>query len=337
MTGPHRLLDDPAELTELESRVLTAGSEAEPGLSLKQQLWSALSAKLPPPGGAPSGGDSGGGAGAPAAGAAGAAGGPEGAASAGAVGGKALAISSIVKATAIGVSLGFVATTAAFTLEPDRSAADPAPAAAPAPAKPLADTTGIAPAAERKAATPAPAAGPTPGAPGRDFEQAATRISEPSMAERTAETAAARAAPETSSERAAPTPGAPAAASVARFDVAGSPMAAAPVAPLPSASQAAEQPVKSGRSTSAREESRLVAAARDALRSGNAGRALSLLDQARRQFPRGTLAQEREALGIEALAASGQRAAAAERARRFLSAHPSSMHAARVRSFARLP
>ena len=65
--------------------------------------------------------------------------------------------------------------------------------------------------------------------------------------------------------------------------------------------------------------------------------ALALLEQARRQFPGGTLAQEREALSIEALAISGQRGAAAERARRFLEAHPSSMHAARVRSFAELP
>jgi outer membrane protein assembly factor BamD (BamD/ComL family) len=73
------------------------------------------------------------------------------------------------------------------------------------------------------------------------------------------------------------------------------------------------------------------------LRSGNAGRALALLERARREFPRGTLAQEREALSIEALAASGQTKVAAERARRFLDAHPSSMHAARVRSFARTP
>ena len=59
-----------------------------------------------------------------------------------------------------------------------------------------------------------------------------------------------------------------------------------------------------------REESIAVLDARSALRSGDAARSLALLEQARVRFPRGALGQEREALTIQALAQSGERAAA---------------------------
>jgi len=79
------------------------------------------------------------------------------------------------------------------------------------------------------------------------------------------------------------------------------------------------------------EESRAVLGARAALRAGDAARALTLLERARSQFPRGRLDQEREALTIEALARSGQSAKARLRAEKFLQAYPQSPYAADVR------
>ena len=81
------------------------------------------------------------------------------------------------------------------------------------------------------------------------------------------------------------------------------------------------------------EESLAVLTIRQALRSGNHGLALQLLEQARGRFPRGTLGQEREALMIEALAQSGARAAAEKRAVAFLRAYPKSPYAADVQRY----
>ena len=83
-----------------------------------------------------------------------------------------------------------------------------------------------------------------------------------------------------------------------------------------------------------REESVAVLEARAALRSGDATRSLALLEQARTRFPRGALGQEREALTIQALAQSGERAAARRRAEAFLHAHPTSPYVADVRMVA---
>ena len=83
-----------------------------------------------------------------------------------------------------------------------------------------------------------------------------------------------------------------------------------------------------------REESLAVLEARAALRSGDAARSLALLEQARVRFPRGALGQEREALMIQALAQSGERAAAQRRADTFLRAHPQSPYVADVRLLA---
>ena len=87
----------------------------------------------------------------------------------------------------------------------------------------------------------------------------------------------------------------------------------------------------------AREESRLVATAREALRSGATTQALELLEQARQRFPAGTLLQEREALMIEALARTGQRAAAIERGRAFERDNPGSPYTARVHAILSSP
>lgn len=87
------------------------------------------------------------------------------------------------------------------------------------------------------------------------------------------------------------------------------------------------------RASRLREENQLLGDARSALRGGDPAEALKKLDAAGGRFPDGILAQEREVLAIEALAKSGQRAAASARATAFLSAHPTSPHATKVRSF----
>jgi len=81
-------------------------------------------------------------------------------------------------------------------------------------------------------------------------------------------------------------------------------------------------------------EGRVVLDARRELREGRPADALRRLEAARVEFADGVLAQEREALTIEALARSGQRAAARARAAAFLRAHPESPHATDVRAFA---
>ncbi len=82
-----------------------------------------------------------------------------------------------------------------------------------------------------------------------------------------------------------------------------------------------------------REESALIARARDALHGGDPSGALAILDTARTRFPNGVLGQERQVLGIEALAASGDRDGAARQARSFLQKYPKSPLASRVRAF----
>lgn len=87
------------------------------------------------------------------------------------------------------------------------------------------------------------------------------------------------------------------------------------------------------RASRLREENELLGQARAALRSGDPGRAIAILEQARVKFPDGVLGQEREAVAIEALARSGAREAASARASAFLRAHPASPHAARLQVF----
>jgi hypothetical protein len=81
-------------------------------------------------------------------------------------------------------------------------------------------------------------------------------------------------------------------------------------------------------------EGGVVLEARRYLREGRPEDALRLLDAARTEFAAGALAQEREALAIEALSRSGRRDAAQTRAAGFLRAYPGSPHAASVKSFA---
>ncbi len=99
---------------------------------------------------------------------------------------------------------------------------------------------------------------------------------------------------------------------------------AAPVAPHVPASP---------RTSQLREESLALLAARQALRSNDATTALQLLERAQQRFRIGALAEERDALSIEALAKSGQKARAAARAKAFLTIYPRSPHAADVRRY----
>jgi hypothetical protein len=122
------------------------------------------------------------------------------------------------------------------------------------------------------------------------------------------------------------------AAQSATTDPTPSPPNSVPVGALSSASAVRDaSPVES--KSALREESLAVLEIRRTLRAGDASGALRLLEQARQRFPRGALSQEREALGIEALAKSGAHDAAAHQADAFLRAHPKSPYAADVQSF----
>jgi hypothetical protein len=84
-------------------------------------------------------------------------------------------------------------------------------------------------------------------------------------------------------------------------------------------------------------ESALLTQARAELRRGDAAAAQKTLDQLRAQFPKGVLAQEREVLSIEVLAARGNPQAARNRAQAFIAAYPKSPHSAQLRRFAEAP
>ncbi|HTA90534.1 MAG TPA: outer membrane protein assembly factor BamD [Polyangiaceae bacterium] len=75
-------------------------------------------------------------------------------------------------------------------------------------------------------------------------------------------------------------------------------------------------------------------AARSALAAGDANGALTQLDAYARNFPHGKLSLEAEVLRIDALAKSGQTAAARKRAEAFMKRHPDSVLASRVRAYA---
>jgi hypothetical protein len=83
-----------------------------------------------------------------------------------------------------------------------------------------------------------------------------------------------------------------------------------------------------------KEESALLLRARTELRAGALAAAFATLEASRQRFTAPELSQEREALVIELLYRSGERTAAAGRAREFLARFPESPHAAAVRTFA---
>jgi hypothetical protein len=127
--------------------------------------------------------------------------------------------------------------------------------------------------------------------------------------------------------------------SVAAPPPAPQPTAATPVAwdeAPPPADAGRTQPAPGARRSSAashlRQETTLVLDARQALRGGDAARALRILEECRRLFPRGVLGQERDRLTIEALVQAGRAPEASARAAEFLRRYPDSPHAGEVRA-----
>lgn len=128
-----------------------------------------------------------------------------------------------------------------------------------------------------------------------------------------------------------PTP----AASPAPQNTPSQPASAQPATATPSP----KDPASSQRSTSSatlkenplQAELAVVKKARQALAAGQAAKALTLLQDSQEKFANGALVPEREALLIIALSQSGQARKARPKARRFLSKHPESPMANRVR------
>lgn len=80
------------------------------------------------------------------------------------------------------------------------------------------------------------------------------------------------------------------------------------------------------------EERALLEMGRTALARGQVEAALAAARSHERTYPRGKLGEEREVLLVQALAASGQKDAARDRAERFVHAHPSSIFVPAIRA-----
>ena len=83
------------------------------------------------------------------------------------------------------------------------------------------------------------------------------------------------------------------------------------------------------------EELRSLEAVRATLRKGDARRALLAAERHAAAYPSGAFAEEAEVLRIEALTKAGRTDEASSRALRFVTLHPTSVHAKRVRGFVR--
>jgi outer membrane protein assembly factor BamD (BamD/ComL family) len=81
-----------------------------------------------------------------------------------------------------------------------------------------------------------------------------------------------------------------------------------------------------------REESALLVRTRDALNASDAARALELIQDSRERFAGARLAQERDALEVQALVIAGESEQAMARARMFLTRYPDSPHAEKIRA-----
>lgn len=82
-----------------------------------------------------------------------------------------------------------------------------------------------------------------------------------------------------------------------------------------------------------REELSHIARVESALKGGNPARALALLTEYRRRFPRPRLGLEAEVLTIQALSENGSASAARKRAQRFLDKYPTSPLGARAKRY----
>ncbi len=103
------------------------------------------------------------------------------------------------------------------------------------------------------------------------------------------------------------------------------PAATAPPAALPPAAPSSRPASSKGASEGELTlETRLLASATEALRSGDPRAALTLLDEHRRRFPRGVLNEERDASRVFALCAMGSEQEAIRSATQFAREHPRS-------------
>ena len=295
MTFPKRWLEDEDAPPQLR-KVLGADSDMDPPAGAERAVWIGLMGQIGAggAGGAAGGAASNGAGGGAASAGTGAATGTGAAGTGAVVGAGSAAGGGLLKAILIGAFSGVVAVSGYSAIEP--SIAPPAP---PPPSE---------------VSAPAPADRPREEAPG------------PVSAPPASPSSAASSMPAASSQGSGP---APAATSESE------PSGAAPAASSdPSASSSAPLPGSpEERESRLREESEMLRQARAALRGGDTGGAMRLLEQARQKFPGGVLGQEREALTIETLAKSGAREAASARAAAFIQAHPQSPHAARLQVF----
>ena len=113
-------------------------------------------------------------------------------------------------------------------------------------------------------------------------------------------------------------------------------LVSAPVASAPSASAVAPSGATRTRSSSPgsalSDQIASLDRVRAALAAGDSSRAVQLVDDYERRFPRGAFFQEAEMLRIEALVREGNRDAASSAADRFLATYPASPHIARLRA-----
>lgn len=302
MSTPERWLDEPGRAPPFAAELLRQGLDVEPDDAQKDAVWAALAARIGPGVGGPDGG-SGAGAGGGAA--------EAGSAAAGHGAGASLTAglgATIAKAALVGAFAGLLVNAGMGTFDG------------------IFEPSAVAPTVSQGSAPPA-----------REPVVVSRSGSDPPVLVAPAVALSAPVSPAPSARAAGPLAASPA---EPRLIQDGPSSAAAPGAEdgAPSllggmAASPTEPTTEEARRSRLREESALLGEARGALRSGNALHALALLDAARTRFPDGVLGQEREALTIEALARSGQTAAASARARAFLVAYPSSAHAERIQTF----
>ena len=306
MSAPKRWLDEDGGATVAERALLRAGASIEAPRGAREAVWAALIAQLPPV--PPTSGDvsvAAKAANAASTANAGTSGPVGGATSTGVAGGGA----AMLEGALLGAGAAFALIAAYMVVMPDDA---PAPAPIATVATLDARTAEARPASPR-GGTSVPSSGLTP------MSSAAPS----SVATEPAPTASATASAPT--PRSSPAPSSGAAGS-------GSRASAGPSAFGGGYGVSGAAPT-SDRASQIREESRRLGDARAALQHGDAAVALALLERLQAAYPGAILAQEREALAVEALARSGRRTEAAARARAFLDAYPTSPFATGLQAF----
>jgi TolA-binding protein len=102
--------------------------------------------------------------------------------------------------------------------------------------------------------------------------------------------------------------------------------------PTPAPEPRRSPPASPAAASSISEEIRVLDEARRAIAAGDSAAAKRALEQHRRQYPRGALAEEAVLLQIESLARQGKRGKAKALAERFRASHPNSPHLRRIES-----